>query len=129
VKHLLDVNVLVALAYAAHPNHDHAEAWRASLPSGAQLATSSITEIGFVRVSLNARLSSGVAESRSLLAAILAHGRFTRLVDDLGADTLPAYVKTAGETTDGHLLALARHHGAQLATFDTGIPGAALIRV
>jgi predicted nucleic acid-binding protein len=29
--------------------------------------------------------------------------------------------------TDGHLLELARHHGAKLATLDTGIPGALLI--
>jgi hypothetical protein len=31
------------------------------------------------------------------------------------------------QTTDGHLLELARTHQAQLATLDTGIPGALLI--
>lgn len=32
------------------------------------------------------------------------------------------------DVTDGHLLNLATHHGAKLATFDTGIPGAELIK-
>ena len=31
------------------------------------------------------------------------------------------------ELTDGHLRQLAAHHGARLATFDTGIPSAFLI--
>jgi predicted nucleic acid-binding protein len=41
-----------------------------------------------------------------------------------GGATLPAYVKKPVEITDGHLLALAKHHGARLVTFDAGIPGA-----
>jgi hypothetical protein len=49
------------------------------------------------------------------------------LTDDLGADALPAYVKTPVATTDGHLLALAKRHGAMLPMFDAGIPGALLI--
>ena len=128
MRHLLDVNVLVALAYGAHPDHDRAEAWRASLPANAQFASSSITEIGFVRVSLNAKFASSIGEAKALLAAILAQGQFTRLADDLEADTLPSYVKTAKDTTDGHLLTLAKYHRSQLTTFDTGIPGAELIR-
>jgi len=43
MKHLLDVNVLVALAYGAHPGHARAEAWLVALPASAQLATCSIT--------------------------------------------------------------------------------------
>ena len=49
------------------------------------------------------------------------------LADDLGADGLPAWVRTPAQTTDGHLLALAQAHAARLATFDAGIPGATLI--
>jgi hypothetical protein len=38
-----------------------------------------------------------------------------------------AYVKAPAATTDGHLLALAKRHGAMLAAFDAGIPGALLV--
>ncbi len=52
----------------------------------------------------------------------------TQLVSDgLGAAGLPPWASTAAKTTDGHLLALAQAHGAQLATLDRGIPGALLI--
>lgn len=47
--------------------------------------------------------------------------------DSLGAAGLPAWANTAAKTTDGHLLALAQAHGAQLATLDRGTPGALLI--
>ena len=124
---LLDVNVLVALGHAAHPSHEKAETWLASITADSQLATCSITEIGFIRVSLNARLADSVDEAKALLEAIRASGRIKRLSDDLGADSLPAYVKKAKDTTDGHLLALARHHAAKLVTFDTDIPSAHLI--
>jgi hypothetical protein len=40
---------------------------------------------------------------------------------------LPAYVKTAGQTTDGHLLMLAAKHDARFTTLDAGISGALLI--
>jgi hypothetical protein len=51
------------------------------------------------------------------------------LPDDLGADRLPAYSKSPNKITDGHLLELARRHGAMLVTLDAGIPGALLIPV
>lgn len=123
---LLDVNALIALALAVHPDHTKAETWAAS--HTASLATSSITEIGFVRVSVNAKLCADVAEAKQVLATMISAPRFVRLADDLGAASLPAYVKKAADVTDGHLLALAMHHGAKLSTFDTGIPGADLIR-
>jgi uncharacterized protein len=123
---LLDVNALIALALAVHPDHAKTEAWAASHTD--PLATSSITEIGFVRVSVNAKLCADVAEAKRVLATMLSASRFSRLADDLGADTLPSYVKKPADVTDGHLLALATRHGAKLATLDAGIPGAELIR-
>lgn len=47
--------------------------------------------------------------------------------DGSGVDALPKWVKTARQTTDGHLVALAEAHGAKLATFDRGMPGTLLI--
>jgi hypothetical protein len=49
------------------------------------------------------------------------------LPDDRDVSHLPAWVKTAKQTTDGHLLDLARANGAELATLDVGIPGAFVI--
>ena len=129
MTYLLDVNVLLALAHASHALHDRAEAWVRTLRPGDRLATCAITELGFVRVAPQARLSPDVAGAREILARLARSKRpaFVRLPDDLGADALPAWVKTPAQTTDGHLLALAGAHAARLATFDEGIPGAALI--
>jgi toxin-antitoxin system PIN domain toxin len=127
VKLLLDVNGLIALLHVAHPDHAKARLWLAATPTVSTFHTCSITELGFVRVSLAAKLCTSVTEAKGMLAALLAQPRFTRLADDLGADSLPAYVKKPAEVTDGHLLALATRHGAKLATLDTGIPGAELI--
>jgi hypothetical protein len=49
------------------------------------------------------------------------------LVDDHDASRLPSWVKTARQTTDGHLAQLAKANDAMLATLDRGIPGAFLI--
>jgi hypothetical protein len=55
--------------------------------------------------------------------------RFRRLVDDLGVESLPSWVRSPAHTTDGHLLALAQARSARLATLDEGIPGSFLIPV
>ena len=46
---------------------------------------------------------------------------------DQAATAWPAWCRTAAQTTDAHLLALAHAHAAELATLDQGIPGALLI--
>ena len=52
---------------------------------------------------------------------------FGFLADDRGVSRLPRWVKTARQTTDGHLAELARAHGAMLATLDEKIPEAFVI--
>jgi len=52
---------------------------------------------------------------------------FHLISDAMGADKLPAWVKTAKQTTDGHLAELAKANGAVLATLDGKIPGAFVI--
>jgi hypothetical protein len=49
------------------------------------------------------------------------------LSDGNDISSLPAWVKTPKQTTDGHLLQLASANGAFLATLDEGIPEAYLI--
>lgn len=130
MKYLLDINALIALGHTAHIHHTKMIRWyRSLLSEESTLHTCSICELGFVRVSVQAGLQSDVASSRAALAQLKDSSKisFTLLPDDLGADRLPSYAKAPNKITDGHLLELARHHGARLATLDTGIPGALLI--
>jgi len=129
VTYLLDVNALLALAHRAHVHHARVAAWVASLERTDVLATCSITELGFVRIAPQARLCPSVAVARDLLAQMRASTRppFLRLVDGLGADTLPDWADTPGATTDGHLSALAVERASRLATLDEGIPDSFLI--
>jgi predicted nucleic acid-binding protein len=129
VIYLLDVNALLALAHTAHTLHGRMEAWAKTLRSPDRCATCAITELGFVRIAPQTRLCPDVARARELLARLKRSKRpaFILLPDALGADALPAWATTPGQTTDGHLLALAGAHGAGLATLDAGIPGAVLI--
>jgi predicted nucleic acid-binding protein len=129
VTYLLDVNALLALAYGAHVHHRRLEAWVLSLPPRDRLATCAITELGFVRIAPQLRLSPDLAAARDLLSLLRMNRRrpFVRLADDLGADSLPSWVRTPAQTTDGHLLALAQARDARLATLDEAIPGATRI--
>lgn len=131
MTHLLDVNALLALAHAAHVHHARVARWVAGLDTDHVLATCSITELGFVRIAPQARLSPNVGAARDLLAQLRGSARppFVRLRDDLGADALPTWADTPGATTDGHLSALAARRAAQLVTLDEGIPGALLVPV
>ncbi len=130
MNYLLDVNALVALSHAQHALHPRARVWyiRVNAPT-ARFHTCAITELGFVRVSVQTGLQLDVLTARKALAALKAStpNPFETLEDAVGVERLPGFVRTPSKLTDGHLLELARHHGARLATLDSGIPGALLI--
>jgi predicted nucleic acid-binding protein len=130
VKYLLDVNMLVALGHTLHVHHLRSERWlKAISPKAEALATCSITELGFVRVSVQAGLQPDVATAAKALSSLKASSpvKFELWPDCLGADRLPRYVKKTAELTDGHLLELARENGAQLVTLDGNIPDSLII--
>lgn len=130
MKLLLDVNTLLAWGLDAHVQHDRTRRWLAGLRGGdTTLCTTPISELGFLRVAAQPAYARQLAEGRRILDSMRRAPGFSHefLPDDLPGDRLPAWVKTAAQTTDGHLLALAARHGAQLATLDTGIPSALLI--
>jgi hypothetical protein len=134
VTYLLDVNALVALGVLEHEFHERAAKWVRSLASEGtpQLATCSITELGYIRVLLQAsRYSFSVADARALLLRLKkANGlNFTFIADDHDLSHMPSWVNTAKQITDGHLVQLARAKGASLATLDKKIPGAFQIPV
>jgi toxin-antitoxin system PIN domain toxin len=130
MRYLLDVNTLVALGHTLHAHHARAEEWLKSvLPTAETLATCAITELGFVRVSVQSGLQPDVGAATLALAKLKASSPVPTQLwpDDLGADRLPKYVKRPAELTDGHLLELARAHSGQFVTLDAKIPGALLI--
>jgi hypothetical protein len=70
-----------------------------------------------------------VAQAKLLLMELKAWSALPLefLSDGSDISTLPAWVKSPAQTTDGHLQHLASANGALLATLDEGIPGAFLI--
>jgi predicted nucleic acid-binding protein len=132
MRYLLDVNALVALGFLQHEFHERIARWvRALASKGApELVTCSITELGFVRVLAQApQYEFSVSQARTLLLRLKTTDilKFTFVPDDHDVSHIPAWVKTAKQTTDGHLAQLARAKGAILATLDGRIPGAFLI--
>lgn len=127
--YLLDVNALVALGFMNHEFHARVARWIESTRS-LELASSSITELGFVRVLSQApAYGFTVAQARSLLLR-LKQARSYRLLflpDEQDTSHLPSWVKAPKQITDGHLSNLATALGAILATLDENIPGSHLI--
>ncbi len=127
MKYLFDVNVLLALAHQDHADHQKVGIWFKSVQSAAsEFLTCSITELGFVRISVQAGLESDVVSAQRTLAALKKSSKvpFVLCPDGLGSDTMPKYVKSPSQLSDGHLLMLAGSVGAKFATMDRGIPGA-----
>ena len=127
VTALLDVNVLVALAWPNHVHHDAARSWfKERRKSG--WATCPMTEAGFIRVSCN---PSAVGHTVTPGDAIALLQRLTQLEShsfwslDRSVVDLPneILVRIQGyrQITDAVLLAAAVQRGAELATFDTGL--------
>jgi uncharacterized protein len=132
MKYLLDVNVLVAFGFLQHEFHERVARWVQTLAVKGipELLTCSITELGFVRVLAQApQYGFTPFHSRTLLLRLKAETalKFTFIADDHDVTHLPRWVKTAKQTTDGHLAQLAKAHGAVLATLDAKIPKAFLI--
>jgi uncharacterized protein len=129
MKYLLDVNALVALGFGNHEFHPRVTSWLRA-QEFPDLATCSITELGFVRVLVQApAYGLTIAQARTVLLRLKAASTppFTFIADDHDISDLPAWVKTPKQITDGHLVKLASTNGRLLATLDGRIPGAYLI--
>jgi toxin-antitoxin system PIN domain toxin len=125
VTDLLDVNLLISLAWPNHVHHAAARAWFAAR-GGQPWATTPVTETGFVRVSANpSAIPTAVTprEAGFLLGQIRDVEGHVFLPDDVELVTgsehaLAGRLVGHRQVTDAHLLALARRHGARLATLD-----------
>ena len=124
---LLDVNVLVALAWPNHIHHEVAIVWFEKNQSKGW-ATCSVTQSGFVRVSSNRRI---LPESKSPAEAILLLRRITKMENHVfWSDDISLVEREFifaqriighRQVTDAHLVALALRHQGRLATFDRGV--------
>lgn len=131
-KYLLDVSVLVAWGWREHDHYQTIDHWiaREYNKQHVLFLTCSITELGFVRVS--EQISKGatpIRETTSILHKMLRELAPCHhyIADDFPVKEWPAWCQCASQTTDAHLLLLAKKHGAHLATLDRKIPGAFLI--
>ena len=118
---LLDVNVLLALAW---PNHQfHAAAVRAIETKRSRWATCALTQLGFIRLSSNPSVIPGAkspAECAALLEAMVSdplHVYFDRLPSVTGS-TMCRGLLGHNQVTDAYLLHLAHAHQAVFMTFD-----------
>ena|SRR5580765_445297 len=121
MKHLLDVNVLLAAIWENHPQHAKAFAWLA----GKNLLLCPLSELGFLRISTNKKaINAPMAKARELLQKFSSERHAERIPDDLAP--LLSRPKKSEEVTDLYLVDLALKHGAKLATFDQKIAHKAL---
>ncbi len=121
---LLDLNVLIALAWPNHSHHQRVTDWFGQL-NGQNWATCPLTESGFVRLSSNDRITSRTVspdQAIELLRQIRLLPGHQFWPDTIALSHHPSeLLRGHRQVTDYHLLCLARSRGARLVTLDQGI--------
>ena len=124
---LLDVNVLVALAWPNHVHHDAAHAWFSEHRMSGW-ATCPITEAGFVRISCNpaaVRHTVTPTEAVELLQRLKQQEVHSFWPLEISINELPddilGRIQGYRQITDAMLLATAIQQQGQLATLDNGM--------
>ena len=126
---LLDVNVLLALAWPTHVHHLAAHRWFAENHREGW-ATCPLTQLGFARLSMQPAvvkipiLFGDVMEALAQMTVSAAH-RFWPLEEGLAGIRGEIRARVAGhhQLTDAVLLDLAIRHQGRLATFDRRVLG------
>jgi len=133
IRFLLDINVLIALIDPGHIQHDRAHEWFSSQGSDAW-ATCPLTENGAMRIVGNHRYPNSpgtpaaVADLLAIIRKLPGHAFWPddiSLVDQQHSN--PARLLESAQVTNSYLLALARAHRGQLATFDQRLVADAVI--
>jgi len=114
MKHLLDVNLLIAGIVQTHSRHAQARDWL----SGKRIVLCPMVELGFLRISTNNKTAIGLTmdQARDVLKRFASERSADRIPDDLPA--LDSHARSSGQVTDHYLANLAAKHGLKLATFD-----------
>jgi toxin-antitoxin system PIN domain toxin len=124
LTYLLDVNVLIALIDPAHVAHDDAHNWF-STDGHLSWASCPITENGVLRILGNPKYPNSpgspavVAGIVAQLRALPGHCFWEEDFSLIGHEAVDSRrILTSGQVTDTYLLAMAKAHDGQLATFD-----------
>jgi hypothetical protein len=126
-KHLLDLNVLIALVDSAHQHYQKAQDWFIS--SGQHhWALCPLTEAGFLRVTTNPAYRPQprtFAEAIAILQALKGHTNYWYWEIDKSWVELTApfaaQIRGHQQVTDAYLLGLAIQQKGVLVTFDKGV--------
>ena len=126
---LLDINVLIALAWPNHVHHAAARAWFEERRQDGW-ATCTLTEAGFIRLSCNPAV---VRHTVTPLDAIAVLEKLTGLASHLFwpldrsivqlPEAISARIQGYRQITDAVLLATAMRYDGQLATLDASLEG------
>ncbi|MDP2411930.1 MAG: PIN domain-containing protein [Pseudolabrys sp.] len=131
MRALLDVNVLLALFDPDHPHHTAADLWRTAAHAEGW-ASCPLTQNGFVRVisAPSYRRPLPIVEAIHLLRRQLLKPGHVFWPDDISLSDPALFdqgqLVGSNQITDAYLLELAVKNGGRLATFDRGIPVAAV---
>lgn len=125
--HLLDANLLIALAWPHHVHHAKAHEWFHNAGRKAW-ATCPLTQVAFIRISSNPKIIADAVSPREaleVLKRIVAVPGHHFWHDDVAPADAKVFTSAAfvghRQVTDAYLLALAQHHKGKLATFDNGV--------
>ncbi len=125
--YLLDVNVLIALAWPLHVHHAVAHDWFEK-NGQKSWATCPLTQLAFVRISSNAKIIPSAVSPRAaatMLNDITALPGHVFWTDDLPLNDLSTFNSSGfvghRQVTDAYLIELAKHRKGKVATLDAGL--------
>jgi toxin-antitoxin system PIN domain toxin len=126
-RHLLDVNVFLALVWPRHEGHEAARAW--FVRSGRRAwATNPLTQLGVLRLLTNPAVTQGAVRAPAALEAVREATRhegheFWPLNRDLASCLMTVAGGLTGhrQWTDAVLLWQAAERDGVLVTFDSGV--------
>lgn len=131
---LLDVNVLLALAWPQHIHHTLAHRWFFDVKDRPWL-TCAVTELAFVRLSSNPKFVADAVPPLEAVALLEAMCRSThhRYLPDATSPCAAPLFRQPGlighrQVTDVYLLSLAGSAGVRLATLDRALSSYAAVQ-
>ncbi len=117
MSHLVDVNLLLACGWNVHPHHTAANRW---LDSVGSFATCSVTQMGFIRVSMGPGYGASFADAQRVLRAMVEMPTHRFVADKTTVDSLPE-LASHRDVSDAHLVQLATTNDLKLATLDESL--------
>lgn len=126
MTYLLDVNVLIALAWPSHLHHRAAREWF-SIKGAKAWATCPMTQCAFVRISSNPKIIADAVsphEAQMMLSVMTSHKGHVFWPDttNLAGEEFSSLVIVGHrQVTDAYLLLLAASKKGRLATFDRSV--------